>query len=408
MSFEYSIFIQKAKERFDNLLNSKTFWIHFDHDDEIHHFRIPTIENLSYVLVLLHSHSKECVQNAFDRLTRLLKFYVKDVGFPEALHDFPEVKSFHDQILILAILKKIEEMYGKYLKEDLHDHLTQVIGNLTSILGAKITNASQKIKFDGLLKINTNSFNLNNRDYGEYSMFYGPSEDSFSQFDYWTNTIQRNFGIEKRNGIFEEMGPFHVISLFVRGRLDLSSLPASLLRYVPLLDPKWLTSHFNFTSNHVATLQQSEHIQLNFPWGYSIYFSSSHLIKFQQKTNGFVLDIEYPADVLDEKESLAETQIFITKAKEFNILAGHEKVTTFQLEEVVKIIDSSSQEIANITFEATGGKFMGTVSFGNRPTQKKKTFEPFDQIIGVRTVVRNPHSHLKIEFNYNPSWSSKK
>jgi hypothetical protein len=404
MLAEYPIFVEQVKERFEKLLNPKTFWIHFDGDQEEIHYRIPTVENLSYVLILLHSHSKECVQNGFDRLSRLLNFFVSGHGFSETLHDYPEVKSFNEQILLLAILKRIHDQYGKYLKDELAEKLERIVQELFVLFDQKTTNEVQRKKWQALLNQKTGVTEFTAKDLGEYLLYSTVPEDAFLLYDEWTGTLAKGT-VEKRVGFQEEMTPFHLLAQFCAKKLNCKQVPSSLLRYLPLFDAGLLQRSFQKRGTVSAVIQKGQGLQINFPFDYSIYFHSSHPISVQEKEEGFVLLIEYPEEPLDEKESIIETQIFCTKKEEFTIRADQKKVTTFPLEDLVTITDSANRIVASFSSEAIGGSFLGTISFGNRPLQKLKGYVPYDQIIGFRTVQRGKNAQLKIDFTFLADWS---
>lgn len=404
MSMDYPSFCQQVKERYEKLLNPKTFWIHFDHDEEKFHFKIPTAENLGYVLALLNCHDKESVQNAFERLKRIFCFYVYDVGFPEFLHDFPEVKSFSEQLFIYLILKRIKSFYYKFMKEDLQIKIDQILDNLEKIFDRALPNKTLKSKYQAFKEeiYCVEEFSL--KDFGDYLFIREPKEDSFLSFDPWTLTVSQKWGLQKRVGNAEEMTSFHLIALFCLKLFDEKLIPNSLIRYLPLLESKWCNCSYQQNLSNHSNVQLGNGLQINFPKNYSIGIFSNHRIEVKNNDSGFIVTTFYPDEALDEKESLVEMQVFCSNSKEFNLLADQKKVTTFPLTDEVQIIDSKDTQIAKISFEAQGGVFLGTISFGNRPTQKLKTFTPYDKIIGIRTVTRKENARLTMNFEYDKTW----
>ena len=401
---DYPTFIESSKERFELLLNSKTFWIHFDGDEDEHHYKIPTIENLSYLFILLHSHHKECVNQSFERLQKLLCFYVDGMGFPEHLHDFPTVKSFNDQIFILLLLKRIDEKYGKYFKEDLTSRLRFVLADLESILKEKITNPIQRAKFSSFENKFENDSIFSTKDLGEALLISGLDSLDLKHYHVKTQTVKRALFVEKRVGSIEEMSPYHLIAEFCLKRLNVKKIPNSMLRYLPLLESKWLDQTFEMDQSDASALQILEGLTIKYPQNYSAHLWSHFNPTIVDFDESFEITINYPDQELDEKESLVEVALFFTKDKEFNFLVGEKKRTTFYLNEKVLVVDSKGHEIFELTFESEGGTFMGTYSFGNRPTQKRKTYTPYDQVIGIRTIKRSPHAKLQIKMRYCPSW----
>ncbi len=401
---DYPSFIESAKERFELLLNPKTFWIHFDGDEEDLHYKIPTIENLSYLFLLIHSHHKECIQKAFERLQKLLHFYVERVGFPENLHDFPTVKSFNEQIFILLILKRLHEKYGKYFKLDLLEKLQFVITDLHQILEDKISNPVHQAKFVSFYHKFESTELFSTKDLGEALLISGLEANDLIFYHKKSQTVTRNKFIEKRVGHYEEITPYHLIAQFYLKTLDVKAIPNSQLRYLPLLDPKWLEMELKFNESCNAPLQIGSGFTLKYPHHYSIQFETLYSAIFQEEKNLIEICVDYPKEESDDKESLIETQLFFTKDSAFNLAIGDKKRTAFYLDETVFLTDNKGIQIAKIQFESQGGVFMGTFSFGNRSNQKKKSFTPYDQVIGIRTVKRGPHAKLKIKIDYSPSW----
>lgn len=406
MNFDYPTFIEQTKQRFETLLNPKTFWIHFDGDEEKNHYRILTIENLSYVLVLLHSHHKEAVQQAFDRLKALLNFYVFKVGFCETLHDFPQVKSFSDQLLILAILKKIYEKYGKYAKEELQEHLHQVIEDLSFSLKEKITHPHHIKKWKAIHQEEFDIKGMQASEIGQMYLFFGVDENVLKFFDPWTSTFYNPDTIQKRERMKEVLTPYHLLALFLMHQLEVEKVPNSLLRYLPLFDQEDLKVAYPISHFKKALVEIDRQIQVKFPHDYSIYISSLFDISIEKQEEGlFILSIDYGEEPLDEKETICETEIFFSKKESFNLLAGEKKVTTFSIDEKVRILDKNQNQIGSISIEGEQGTFMGTIYFGNRPNQKIKTFEPFDRVLGIRTVKRKEKGKIKIFFRFDPLWA---
>ena len=402
---EYPIFIENIKDRFEKLLNPKTHWIHFDGEEGVVNFKIPMLENLSYVLTLLHSHKKECVQVAFERLERLLKFYVPKEGFPDNLHDFPEVKNHNKQILILFILMRLEKQYGKYCKDELLAVLQNTLDDFKEALSKKLKNSIHLQKFNAITEKSEDFSFSSIEDYAEFLLIKGPSIDSLRYYDLWTNTIC-DHSIQKRDGFSEEYTLYHFLADFCLDNLDKKIIPFSLLYAAPLFMQEWKMQNYGIVEKRQTIVQKNSGIQINFPNDYSLYIHTDHMMEIEEKDGVFNIDISYPNESLDERESLIETEIFCTKKPQFQIFADEQKVTTFSLDDKVVIKDKRNHIIGNIEIKSDRGCFLGTMYFGNRPNQKKKGFETFDQVIGVRTVHRKENAKIKICIHWDVNWIS--
>lgn len=404
---DFPSFVEEAKQCFLKLYNEKTFWIHFDGLSADIHYKIPVVENFSYCLILLLTHHKDDVEEAFERLDQLLSYYVQGIGFPETLHDFPKVKSHHDQLIILKILKLIQEKYLKFADSQLNDKLLNTLDDLEkTIRGFEGSHVKKKALAFDHQTLDLSSFS--SHDLGEFLLIKEVDQDSLKWYDIHT---QASFGLKEFHDVYESKGcktAYHLLAEFCLKSLDVKKTPLNLLRYLPLLQPKFWDHPYDLLNHQKALIKKDQSVTIIFKNDLSLSIESLHPIVFEDLDGRLIIKVQYPEDRLDEKESLLETKIFFSKNPSWSAFINRKKQTTFSLDHEVAIIDDKSHEVLSLSFKTSNGVFLGTLGFGNRKLQKKKTFTAYDQLIGIRTVTRDGHANLEIVLDYDSAWEPKR
>jgi len=417
-------FLSDVKSRIDLLLNPKTHWIHLD-EDEVEtavFFKIPLFENLSYVLLLLSLHQLELATNAFERLERLLSYYVKDQGFPETLHDYPNVKSYSLQFKILLILKILEKKYIQFFKPNLKLKLTACIENLIQVLKSAELSLSCQIKLTiletGKFPADFNRLKCSSNDLADLLIFsfnlYPESISYLSQaasaYDAKTQVyLSRDF-TEKQLFQVELKTPYHLLMEFLRKKVEISAYLNKTLIYAPLLSQAWLNQTLVFKECDY-TLRvfdrktwKEPFLSIAFLKNLSLSLSALAEVVVERFEDTLKLKVNYPSESLDERATLDEIQVFLTHHDEANFSVEHENATTFFLNDSIYVKNQNEEVFVKMSFESSRGQFMGTLSRGNRPGQVKKGFTPFDQIIGIRTITREPNAEVVITLNIYPAY----
>ena len=404
---DFPSFIEAAKERFSKLYNDRTFWIHYDGPGQELHYKIPTVENFSYSLLLLLTHHKDDVEEAFERLSKLLSYYVEGYGFPETLHDLPNVKSHHDQLIILKILKLIQEKYLKFAPLHFSKKFLIVLEDLEKT--ARLFEGVSVRKKMAAFSHEAISFEqFHSHDVGEYLLFSDVDENSLKWYHLHTQAI---LNPNEPHTVYESQGWFNcyqLLSQFCLKTLIVKKVPSHLLRYLPLLQAKFWDHNFKLSDHSMPLIKTDQQLTLIFKNDLTLTIESDHPMTFCQEIGRIKITIDYPSEKLDEKESFCETKIFFSKSKSWHPKINGKKQTTFSLDHPVTIEDDKSHPVIRMQMNAENGVFLGTLAFGNRSRQKKKTYEAFDQMIGIRTVTRNSYAKIIIDLDYDSAWEPNK
>jgi hypothetical protein len=397
-------FVEQVKKRFETLLNQETGWIHFDGYLHTVHFKIPVVENLSYLIIMMMTHRQEMVDQAFHRLDRLFYYYRFDEGFSETLHDLPEVKSYSSQLIAFHLLKLIDAKYIKYTSSSIKERFSKVLSNLMSVI-EKCSIEAVKNKVDAINLGIAQAEKMTPWDLGECLLFRDKQDPLLSWYHAHTGTTLLPKDDHRMDGSAWELTPFHLLALFALKRLDVASLPLNLLRYLPFLKPH----HFELASDCHPGLSALEvnfpKPMVIFPHGLSLMVQSEHPVKWEHTPGKLMLQVQYPSSPISERESSCETIIYLTKSPLWHLTVDDQRQTTFELDQEVRCSDQQGQRVLSIRIKATGGRFLGTIGFQNRFNQKRKTFQAFDQMVGIRTVKRDANAEVSIEIPYDSLWN---
>ncbi len=387
----YSDWVGELKKLFDeNLLNPRTNWIHLDQEGESPFFQAPFFENFSYAYLLLQTHQKELVQEAFERIDRLTHFFVLEKGFSLNIGDYNQTISRSKLRLIAFLLEKIQSEYGRFNSEENRARIQFVFNHLTQLVEPlPIPNDAKSLDY-----------------WGEFLILTDPKEESFLDFDLETRTFRGKPGIEKIRKNKAEMTVFHLLAEFCYQVLNLKMVPKSLFGYLPLLDPKFLSKTYLKKPYQKIFQKKEKMLDLFIDPNRSILIESAHPISWTPKSsNRGTLRVQYPEEKLDERETIEELKIYFTKDEDLCPLIKEKKATLFSLDQGVTITNSDRTIWLNCQFFSKKGQFWGQKRFGNRPHQKEKEIA-YDQIIGIRTAQREPNAELILELHYEFSTES--
>ncbi|WP_194848437.1 hypothetical protein [Candidatus Neptunochlamydia vexilliferae] len=320
----------------------QTGLIHFCYEDEGSRETIPLFENFCFCLALLRTFSKDNVEEAKERLERLLAFQLEEGNFPTYLHQYPNRGWSRHPFFPLQLISK-------------HFPFIKVNAGISPPRPKAIT-SSKDAALEALhLQLEDQPLQTLAPYWDpDYHLYAGPlaqekqrgSLPDLTLFDLFMANATRTFTPR-----ILKLHPVHLQAALV--------FPTEEVHCVP-------------TKGERTVWQEGDHLHT--------------LVCDQKIEEGQII---YPEEIPDEKKR-TELSFYVDHHPDLEIRINGEKGTVFRLGDRVTIHTPTQTQTLILEKGEGEGAFLGHISRGNRPSQLlKKDFIAYDWRISLRTLRRS-------------------